>query len=389
MSTPINRPESCKVVTSHGILCFNKAGNKVVLVTKIFTYAYRMAIHILNETQDINLAFTKARLDMMTCKEKLHIRNFIINNKSVNPSVKAVFEGLYNASTRDSSDIIEIPKGRSNNNEAYLYTAIREFTEETKIKEEDLKIVKFMNPYVYIIMDEGIIYISKIYIATYIKAGNIPIITAEDKSQLREVIKTKLYSANDIDAMIAESKIDDNYEKYVKDNYINYNYENLSFVKRIMDSYKMCAESIKNKKYETINKDTFNHLSRFNLYSNHSQKIFTYITDYKEKLAHRRRPKLFNNSASSGFYNSDNNRGRRSKSTNLSTNIIYENRPDSAQITLGGINKDISAYINVVDPISFNDETNLADSESKNSARTNRYINSDSSLIKYMSDDIR
>ena len=296
-----------------------------------------MAMHVLNETQDIHLAFPKDRLNMMTRKEKLYIRNSIMNSKSVNLSIKAAFDELYNSSTRDASDIIEIPKGRSNNNEVNIYTAIREFTEETKIREEDIEIVKFMNPYVYIIRDENIIYILKVYCATYISSDDIPVITAEDKLQLREVIETKWYSAKDIKSIIAKTKIDLNYEKYVRDEYINYNYENLVFVERIMNSFKVQREAIKNKRYNMINSDMFNHISRFNLHSNHSHEIFARIADYKEKLAHRRQLKVFNKFVSSGFNNSDRDKPRRSKMSNGAA-VAYENRPNNIQIMLGKIN---------------------------------------------------
>lgn len=291
-----------------------------------------MAIHILNETQDIHLAFTKDRLNMMTRKEKLYIRNSIMSNKSVNSAIKVAFEELYNSSTRDASDIIEIPKGRSNNNEVNIYTAIREFTEETKIREEDIEIVKFMNPYVYIIRDENIIYILKVYCATYIGVGDIPVITAEDKLQLREVIETKWYSARDIKSIIVGAKIDSNYEKYVGDGYINYNYENLVFVERIMNAFDSQREAIKSKQYNMINTDTFNHISRFNLHSNHSREILARITDYKEKLAHRRRPKIYNNFMSGGF----DNKSRRSKATNAPA-VTYENRPNNTHIIMSNI----------------------------------------------------
>lgn len=89
----------------------------------------------------------------------------IFNSNFVADKGKRLFDLIKNS--RNVEEAWELPKGRPNKNEYTLDTAIREFKEETNIKDHQIKINWHLNPFIESFKDLDVLYKNTYYFAEY------------------------------------------------------------------------------------------------------------------------------------------------------------------------------------------------------------------------------
>jgi 8-oxo-dGTP pyrophosphatase MutT (NUDIX family) len=91
------------------------------------------------------------------------------------------------------------PKGRKKQNEKDIECSLREFTEETQFKSEDIKILDYNNPYNEIFFGTNkILYKHTYYIANFVGNIEIPKFNKQCMQQIREIRSIKWMNYNDV-----------------------------------------------------------------------------------------------------------------------------------------------------------------------------------------------
>jgi 8-oxo-dGTP pyrophosphatase MutT (NUDIX family) len=91
------------------------------------------------------------------------------------------------------------PKGRKKQNEKDIECSLREFTEETQFKAEDIKILDYTNPYNEIFFGTNkILYKHTYYIANFVGNIEIPKFNKQCMQQIREIRAIKWMNYNDV-----------------------------------------------------------------------------------------------------------------------------------------------------------------------------------------------
>jgi 8-oxo-dGTP pyrophosphatase MutT (NUDIX family) len=112
------------------------------------------------------------------------------------------------AQSQDSEIIWEIPKGRSNENETNIDSAIREFYEETSISSDKYRILYDVEPIIDSFVDNDIIYKNIFYLAVLRNEKIlIPKINYKNFSQVSEVEQIKWISLEEIKFLNLENDI--------------------------------------------------------------------------------------------------------------------------------------------------------------------------------------
>lgn len=169
-----------KSAKSYGILLFND--NKILLIRKRITYSF---IEFVNGNYDM---FSLADLfDKMTFQEKLIIQTFNfrfiwyhcnlnMQNNRFYKKAKKKFDLLQRSDigcnlkylinkSKNEELLWEIPKGRKRKTETFINTAIREFYEETNIKNTYYQLLPHFPPIIHSFIDDNVNYIYYYYIS--------------------------------------------------------------------------------------------------------------------------------------------------------------------------------------------------------------------------------
>lgn len=131
------------------------------------------------------------------------------------------------SNTTNAETLWEIPKGRGQDSEENINTAIREFTEETTISPTQYKLLLRINPYIETYSDFGITYQNTYYYAEAIDDWE-PSIKFSDGAQISEVSAISWCSLSDIKNM----KLDKNTHRRLMTMFskINKKYKNREFI---------------------------------------------------------------------------------------------------------------------------------------------------------------
>jgi 8-oxo-dGTP pyrophosphatase MutT (NUDIX family) len=214
-----------RIAKSYGIICIKKHLNetKFLMIKKAITYHFAEFVN--GHYKKKNESHLSKLFNGMTYNEKMDILSFnfdnlwyriyrqfpdkIQNNKLISfyHNKKNKFENTFLhdqkllrkiiSNTTNTDTLWEFPKGRSNNDEKNINTAIREFTEETGINEDKIKIIWSMTPYVETYKDFGMTYQNIYYYAEAIDEWE-PKINFLNNCQISEVSNVAWISKSDI-----------------------------------------------------------------------------------------------------------------------------------------------------------------------------------------------
>lgn len=208
---------------SYGIACCRKNTNgqyEILMIKKKSTYAFSEFIRGLydpNQKQNLIHLF-----DNMTIDEKISIKintfeHLWIKNYGSTPDknkssflkgerkydqLQSINNGVYLneiIETSTNTELLwEIPKGRSDQKECPIESAIREFTEETNIHKNQYRILFDEGTISYSFIDSGVRYIYIYYIAVMINSRTNPRFSFSSHHMPREVGNIKFLSTDRI-----------------------------------------------------------------------------------------------------------------------------------------------------------------------------------------------
>lgn len=221
-----------KTVKSYGLVMYND--KNILLIKKRITYSF---IEFVNGKYDfsnlLNLfkgMTSQEKLIILTCNFKFiwyHCNLHMQNNKYYKKA-KIKFDLLQRSKMIENIKLLinksenreliwELPKGRPRKGELYINTAIREFYEETNIKNDNYRILFELEPIVYSFIDEGVNYIYYYYSAVMNNTNFKPSLNYNASNMIFEISDIKFIPFSDL-------------SHYLKDKY---------FINKIKDNYKL------------------------------------------------------------------------------------------------------------------------------------------------------
>lgn len=227
-----------RIKRSYGLICCrnDKRGFSIILIKKHITYYFNEFVsgcYVKNDDAHLKKLFNN-----MTYYEKMDILSFNYTNmwyrvyrnnpdkqrelpdyiyrqyiKNKNKFEKSFLQDKGEriksliSDTINSETIWEIPKGRRSETrrEEQIDTAIREFTEETRINENNYEIMWHLTPYVESYSDFGTTYINVYFFARAVKEFE-PAVKFNDGVQTAEVCEIKWCNLDDIMHMRLDPK---------------------------------------------------------------------------------------------------------------------------------------------------------------------------------------
>ncbi len=212
------------IKTSYGIICIkNEQPFQILMVKKLVTYHYcefingnykkqnndNYLINLFNnmtyhEKMDIlNMDFKIMWYRIYKCEPKDSLINRFLAKKNKfekrflgrKDNLKKLMSG-----TKCVDTIWEFPKGKKDNNELNIETAIREFNEETYINSSRYNILWWLPPYIESYMDYGTTYKNIYYFAEYNSTKPLEL-KFYNNGQTTEIYDIQWVSKNDIPHM--------------------------------------------------------------------------------------------------------------------------------------------------------------------------------------------
>lgn len=181
---------------------------------RVLSPVSKLSPHMFNEmTVEEKVAIMSLNFDVVhnriygasPSRESLQRRKNMFNANYLGAANAAKLQAMICASTRSSSGIWEIPKGRMNSGETPLAAAMREFTEETSISDTMYK-VDSSHVFTHSFMDCGVRYDYMYYLGfldpTYANYDLSYALTITAKCKSPEVVDMAWMSIDMINAMI-------------------------------------------------------------------------------------------------------------------------------------------------------------------------------------------
>ncbi len=211
-----------KNINSYGILAYNE--NSVLLIRKRITYAFIEFTNGRYNMENIHLLFNN-----MTSQEKLIILTFNfkfiwyhcnlnMQNNKFYKKAKIKFDLLQRSAyvkkikglISESNDVEllwEIPKGRQRKCENNINTAVREFYEETSIKNDNYHILFNVNPIIHPFVDDGVNYTYYYYPALILNKNYKPSLNYYSNNMIFEISDIKFIPINNLHNYISSNEL--------------------------------------------------------------------------------------------------------------------------------------------------------------------------------------
>jgi len=202
-----------KNIKSYGIIAYNN--DSILLIRKRITYAFIEFVNGRYEYHNLIDLFNN-----MTSQEKLLILTFnfrfiwyhcnlTIQDNKYYKKAKIKFDLLQRSPIANKLKSMicrsnnvellwEIPKGRQRKCENVLNTAIREFYEETSIKNDHYQILFDKNPIVHSFIDDNVNYIYYYYPALITNNNYIPMLNYSSNNMVFEISAIKFVPIKDL-----------------------------------------------------------------------------------------------------------------------------------------------------------------------------------------------